>query len=76
MNEIFNYNIVHTTALFFTSPVAEECRLKWFRDLKDLNTGGGPYPCLLGVQKEENGQEINLGYISYLPWLEGVRFHQ
>ncbi|KAF8606610.1 acyl-CoA N-acyltransferase [Ceratobasidium sp. AG-I] len=75
MNEIYNYNIIHTTGLFFTSPVSDEYRLKWFRNLKDPNTDGGPYPCLLGVRKGEAGQEFKLGYICYLPWLEGAQFH-
>lgn len=76
MNEIYNYSVLHSTGLLFTSPVSDEYRLKWFQSLKDPDASDRSYPCLLGVRKDKNGEEIKLGYICCLPWLQGAQFQQ
>jgi L-amino acid N-acyltransferase YncA len=76
VNDVYNYNILHSTGLFFTSPVTDEYRLKWFRKLKTKTYNGESYPYLLGMRKEVDGREVKLGYVCYLPWLEGEDFQR
>ncbi|KAG9125322.1 hypothetical protein FRC07_008103 [Ceratobasidium sp. 392] len=74
MNEVYNYNILNSVGLFFTRPVTDEYRLKWFRGLRERYFNGQPYPCLLGLSRRPGGEETKFGYVCYIPWVEGEEF--
>ncbi|QRV75024.1 hypothetical protein RhiJN_03039 [Ceratobasidium sp. AG-Ba] len=75
MNEVYNWNIINTTGILYTSPLTDEYRLGWFRGLKSKSIKGEPYPCLIGLVKESDGRFAKFGYVCYLPWgVEGEEF--
>ncbi|QRV89719.1 GNAT family acetyltransferase [Ceratobasidium sp. AG-Ba] len=75
MNEVYNWNIINTTGILYTSPLTDEYRLWWFRGLKSKSIKGEPYPCLIGLVKESDGRFARFGYVCYLPWgVEGEEF--
>ncbi|KAG8719651.1 hypothetical protein FRC08_002311 [Ceratobasidium sp. 394] len=76
MNRVYNYNVLNSVGLFFTSPVTDEYRLRWFRTLKGKSIAGEPYPCLIGLRKGADGQETKFGYVCYIPWMEGEEFQR
>ncbi|KAG8700949.1 hypothetical protein FRC12_003542 [Ceratobasidium sp. 428] len=76
MNEVYNYNILHSVGLFFTHPVSDEYRLNWFQSIRRKYLDGEPYPCLLGLSKGSDGKETKFGYVCYLPWMEGKQFQR
>ncbi|QRV89720.1 GNAT family acetyltransferase [Ceratobasidium sp. AG-Ba] len=74
VNEVYNWNVINSVGLFFTSPVTDQFRLEWFRSLRAGNLRGEPYPCLLGLTRDPDGQEAKFGYVCYLPWISGEEF--